>query len=85
MHEIPLSCTSSLCNLLLFNLGVQSFSHVPPVSVWMPQCVHEVWAAGHMFQGVRVRVMLPHDKQVSRHRCRAEHGFIVILTHSRNE
>ena len=34
---IPLSCISSACNLLFLNLGVQLFSHVPPVTVWMVQ------------------------------------------------
>ena len=37
MHYIPLSCTSSPCNLLFLNLGIQLFSQVPPVSMWMPQ------------------------------------------------
>ena len=34
---ILLSCIGSPCNLLFLNLGVQLFSHVPTVTVWMLQ------------------------------------------------
>ena len=37
VHYIPPSCTSSPCNLLFLNPDARLFSHVPPVSVWMPQ------------------------------------------------
>ena len=30
VHHISPSCTSSPCNLVFLNLGVQLFSHVPP-------------------------------------------------------
>ena len=60
VHYIPLSCTSSPCNLLFLNLGIQLFSQVPAVSVLIHNegtigeggtvCgvgVHEWWTGGH--------------------------------------